>query len=107
MTTEDGIQVTECHLHPHLIARMRQRGITRQEIERVLNEGWEATDTKPGISGRVLVFPFQEEWEGQFYQEKEVTVYYKLTKEGIVLLTAKARYGKGFPQGVSKDESTI
>jgi hypothetical protein len=27
---------------------MQQRGITRQEIERTLNEGWEATDAKPG-----------------------------------------------------------
>ena len=39
------------------------------------------------------------EWEGQFYQEKEVTVYYKVTDEGLILLTAKARYGQGFPRG--------
>jgi hypothetical protein len=75
---------------------MHQRGITREEIEHTLNEGWEASDAKPGTLGKVFVFPYQMEWEGQFYEEKEVTVYYKLTPEGILLLTAKARYGKDF-----------
>jgi len=93
-----AIKLTEADLHPHLKARMRQRGITREELERTLNEGWEATDTKPGMFGRVLVFPYAAEWEGQFYQEKEVTVYYKVTAEGLVLLTAKARYGQSFPR---------
>ena len=45
------------------------------------------------------MFPYEAEWEGQFYHEKEVTVYYKVTDEGLILLTAKARYGQGFPRG--------
>ncbi len=92
-------QVTQADLHPHLRARMYQRGVTREEIECTLNEGWEATDAKPGILGKVMVFPYKAEWENQFYQEKEVTVYYKVTDEGLILLTAKARYGQGFPRG--------
>jgi len=77
---------------------MLQRGVTQEEIERTLNEGWEASDAKPGTLGKVLVFPYQAEWEGQFFEEKEVTVYYKVVGERLVLLTAKARYGKGFPR---------
>jgi hypothetical protein len=73
------IRVTEEDIHPHLRARMHQRGISREEIERTLNEGWEASDARPGTLGKVLVFPYREEWGGQFYEEKEVTVYYKLT----------------------------
>ncbi len=96
---ETQIQITEADLHPHLRARMSQRGVSREEIERTLNEGWEAADTKPGMLGRVMVFPYEANWEGQYYQEKEVTVYYKVVGEGIVLLTAKARYGKGFLRG--------
>jgi hypothetical protein len=46
---------------------MRQRGVIREEIERTLNEGWEAADAKPGTLGRVMVFPYEAEWEGQFY----------------------------------------
>ncbi|MBO9363200.1 MAG: DUF4258 domain-containing protein [Thermoflexus sp.] len=93
---ERRLRITEAHLHPHLRMRMHQRGITLEEIERVMNEGWEAPDAKPGTWGRVLVFPYGREWEGQYFEEKEVRVYYKLTPEGIVLLTAIARYGKGF-----------
>jgi hypothetical protein len=35
-------------------------------------------------------------WEGSFFEEKEVSVYFKLLNDTIVLLTTKARYGKGF-----------
>ncbi len=91
--------ITEEDLHPHLKARMLQRGLTWQDIERTLNEGWEATDTKPSTLGKVMVFPYHAEWEGQFYEEKEVTVYDKIVGEHLVLLTAKARYGKDFPRG--------
>lgn len=95
---EKRIRITEADLHPHLRARMDQRGIGREEIERTLNEGWDATDAKPGTLGKMTVFPYHAEWEGQFYEEKEVTVYYKLTGEGLILLTVKARYGQGFPR---------
>jgi len=93
------IEVLGEHLHPHLAARMLQRGVTREEIERTLNQGWEAVDAKPGTQGKVFVFPFLAEWEGQFWEEKEVTVYYKKVGDAVVLLTVKARYGKEFPRG--------
>ncbi len=55
---------------------MAQRGVTREELERTLNEGWEDTDAKPDTLGRVMVFPYEQEWEGTFYESKEVTVYF-------------------------------
>lgn len=93
------IRFTEEDLHPHFRARMQQRGVTRQEIERTLNEGWQAIDAKSGTLGKVMVFPYKTEWEGRFYEEKEVTIYYKTVGDYLVLLTAKARYGKGFVRG--------
>ena len=93
------IRITEEDLHPHLKARMQQRGVTLQEIEHTLNRGWKAEDAKPGTLGKVMVFPYQAEWVGQFYEEKEVTVYYKIVDEYFILLTIKARYGKDFPRG--------
>ena len=93
------LRITEADLHPHLLARMRQRGVTLEEVERTLRKGWEATDAKPGTLGRVMVLPYGAEWEGQFYREKEVTVYYKVSGKQIILLTVKARYGEKFPQG--------
>jgi hypothetical protein len=92
-------RIAQADLHAHLRARMHQRGVTREEIERALNEGWEAADAKPGTPGKVMVFPYEAEWQGQFYQEKEVTVYYKVTDESIILLTVKTRCGRGFPRG--------
>jgi hypothetical protein len=84
-------------LHPHLEARMRQRGISLEEINLTLGEGWEATDAKPGTFGKVKVFPYNKEWEGQIYKEKEVTVFYKISQsKNIILLTALARYGEQF-----------
>ena len=77
---------------------MEQRGITKEEVEKTLNEGWTAEDARPGTLGKVLVLPFNNLWEGRIFEEKEVTVYYKIIKEEVVLLTVKARYGKGFPR---------
>lgn len=72
--------------------------MTLGEIERTLNEGWKAQDAKSGTKGKVLVFPYQKDWEGQFFEEKEVSVYYKIAGGEIVILTVKARYGKDFPR---------
>jgi hypothetical protein len=96
---EKKFKITGTHVHSHLRRRMEQRGINREEIEQTLNEGWETSEAKPGTMGKLIVFPYKAEWEGQFYQEKEVTVYYKVADNGhIILLTVKARYGQDFPR---------
>jgi len=94
-----AIRLTDADLHDHLNARMAQRGIAKEELERTLNEGWLAEDTKPGTIGKVMVFTYQDQWEGRWYAEKEVSVYYKGAESALVLLTVKARYGKNFPRG--------
>jgi hypothetical protein len=90
------IIVRDSDLHSHLMARMKQRGITRQEIEDTINSGRVAEDAKEGSLGKTLAFPYNDYWEGKWFEEKEVTVYYLLREEGTVLFTAIARYGKGF-----------
>ncbi|MDE3090752.1 MAG: hypothetical protein KGJ80_15360 [Chloroflexota bacterium] len=95
-------RITQSDLHPHLKARMEQRGVTLDEIQRALDEGWMASDARIGTVGRTLVFPYTQEWEGAFYPEKEVTVYHKIGEGGIILLTVKARYGSGFPRGEAR-----
>jgi hypothetical protein len=42
------MQITEEDIHPHLKARMLQRGITFREIEQTVNDGWNALDAKTG-----------------------------------------------------------
>jgi len=90
------IKISDADIHNHLKARMVQRGITRDEIETTLNEGWNAKDAKLGTLGKVFVFPYNKIWEGEFFEEKEVSVYYKIVNNSMVLLTVKARYGKDF-----------
>ena len=60
------IKISDADLHPHLRARMAQRGITLEEI-----------------------------------------VYYKPVHDTVVLLTVKARYGKGFLKEGEDDEVRI
>ncbi len=94
-----AFRVTEADLHAHLEARMRQRGVTLEEIRQTMAEGWQATDAKSGTHGKVMAFSYGGEWEDRFYPEKEVTVYYKLVgDERVILLTVKARYGQNFPR---------
>ncbi len=43
--------------------------------------------------GKVFVFSYNGNWEGKYFEKKEVSVYFKYKGEAFVLLTAKARYG--------------
>ncbi|MDI6735154.1 MAG: hypothetical protein QME42_03010 [bacterium] len=86
-------------LHPHIKARMLQRGVTKEEIETTLTKGWDTDDVKPNTFGKMFVFSYNGEWEGRFFEEKEVRVYYKFINGEFVLLSAKARYGKDFSRG--------
>ncbi|WP_263834149.1 DUF4258 domain-containing protein [Salinibacter sp.] len=90
--------ITAEHFHSHIRRRMEQRGITEEEVRKTLREGWDAPDAKPGSEGRTLVFTYDAVWEGTHYEEKEVTVYFKLEDEQLVLLTPIARYGNNFPR---------
>jgi DNA-binding transcriptional MerR regulator len=95
--TERTYKLSDAHLHPHLQKRMKQRGVTLAELEQVLNEGNDALTAKPGTYGKVLRMSYESEWEGQYYEEKEVTVYYKLAdNKDLILLTVIARYGRAF-----------
>ena len=93
------MKIKESDLHHHLKARMLQRGITKEEIETTINKGWDADDAKERTQGKTFVFSYNNYWEDKFYEEKEITVYYKIRKGKFFLLTAKARYGKNFKKG--------
>lgn len=99
MNPEKRIKFADSDIHPHLRARMYQRGVTKEEIEKVMNEGLEADDAKAGTCGKVLVFPYNRNWEGINFEEKEVRVYYKIIEGEVIVLTVKARYGKFSPEG--------
>jgi len=93
-------ELKENDFHSHIKARMLQRGITKDEVEKTLAEGQTAKDAKPGTFGKALVFSYNNQWEGRFFEEKEVKVYYKFIDDNFALLTVKARYGKFSKGGI-------
>jgi len=103
----DMPKLVPADFHPHLKARMTQRGVTKEEIEKALKDGWQADDAKPGTEGKVFVFPYNAKWEDKHFAEKEVTVYYKSVPGKFMLLTVKARYGMAFPKGGAASENRI
>jgi len=77
---------------------MVQRGVSKDEIEKVLNDGWEAQDAKSGTQGKTMVFVIATEAAETPHSEQEVTVYYKHIDRQLILLPVKARYGQHFPR---------
>ncbi len=51
--------------------------------------------------------PYKKTWQGDIFEEKEVTVYYKIVNESLALLTVKARYGKHFLKEGEGNEARI
>jgi len=46
------INLSKADIHPHLRARMVQRGVTKEEIEKTLEKGEDARDAKLGTYGK-------------------------------------------------------
>ena len=103
----ENLRLSAADFHQHLKARMLQRGVTIEEVERTLMHGWQAKDAKTGTEGRTFVFEYLREWEGKDFAEEEVTVYYKSVGSKLVLLTVKARYGKKFLRGGDQGANRI
>lgn len=83
----------------HFRTRMARRGATPQEVEETLAHGWPCGDARPGAECRVAVFRFEADWEGRWFAEKELTVYFKYDGDQFIFVTLKTRYGAGFPRG--------
>jgi hypothetical protein len=56
LDADKWLHITENDLHPHLKARMIQRGVTLEELEYTLNKGWDAKDSKSGTFGKTMVY---------------------------------------------------
>ena len=67
----------------------------------------DADDAKEGTTAKVFVFKYNAYWEERYFEEKEVTVYYKHKDRKLILLTVKAKYGKSFIKGGGENENRI
>ena len=87
----------EIDFHHHLLARMNQRGVARDEVLETLERGRPGLARQPA-EARVRVFAYGAEWKGHVYAQKEVTVYFKRSEGELIVLSVIARYGTGFPR---------
>ena len=64
----------------HALQRMEERGASRQEVRRAVREG-ESFPARQGRTGFRYEFEFGGEWNGTYYDHKELTVYAALGGE--------------------------
>lgn len=83
----------------HIAGRMVKRGATREDVEATVAAGWPCDDARAGRECRTLVSEYNAVWDGKWYAEKEVTVYYVREGDRLILVTVNTRYGSGFPRG--------
>ena len=55
--------------HPHALQRMKERGATKNEVEKTVELG-EHTQAKHGRTGFRKNFSFERKWNNRFYQTK-------------------------------------
>jgi hypothetical protein len=79
-------------IDPHTLERAEERGVNEEEIREVLDLGF----TVPGKYhrfGKAKIFEFQREWQGKFYQQKRVEVFYTVERDVIITVTVYVFYG--------------
>lgn len=84
------------HFHDHILKRINERGVSRQEVETTINLGKKCDKAKEGCEGKTFVFDYNSYRGKNYYKFKEVTIFYKTAGDTIVLLTVLARYGNNF-----------
>lgn len=75
----------------HALVRMRERGATRADIRRAVEEG----NPEPGRGGRVLYrleFDFMADWAGRFYAKRQVVPVVVEEEQASVVITVYVFY---------------
>ena len=80
--------------HPHAVERMRERGVTEEEVRATVERG-EPFPAKFGRMGFRRNFQFHDEWRGRRYWFKQVEVFAVWEDEDWLVITVIARYFDG------------
>ena len=77
----------------HSLKQIESRGISQKEvIGSIHNSKW--FNAEHFRHSATKVFMFNDNWEGEFYKQKEVKVIFKKENDKIIVITAIARYFK-------------
>ena len=78
-------------IHSHAIERMRERGVTENEVIKTVEEG-ENFPVKFGRVGFRRNFVFRGSWRGRQYGTKQVEAYVVKEGEDLIVITVVAKY---------------
>lgn len=77
--------------HPHALERMKERGATEDEVETTVKQG-EQFPAKFNRTGFRRNFPFNNEWRGRYYKNKQIEVYAVMEGVDWLVVTIITRY---------------
>jgi hypothetical protein len=75
----------------HALDRMEARGASRPEVRTTIREG-EASEARHGRTEFTHTFSFDDEWNGTYYESKELTVYAAEDGGDWIVVTVIPRY---------------
>ena len=75
----------------HALERMEERGASRHEVLETIREG-APFDARHGRTAFRRTFPFEDEWNGTYYDHKELTVYAAGDGGDWTVVTVISRY---------------
>jgi hypothetical protein len=79
-------------LHPHALARMQERGASREDVEETIRHG-ETFAAKHGRDGFRKNFTFDGVWQNRPYRNKQVEAYAVQEPDGSYLvITVLVKY---------------
>ncbi len=80
-------------IEPHTLERAEERGVSRAEIEDVLENG-DPIPAKGGRLAKARVYSFKQQRLGKYYEQKRVEVIYTTESDQIITITVYAFYGE-------------
>jgi hypothetical protein len=75
----------------HALERMEERGASRHEVRTAIREG-KSSDARHGRMEFTYTFPYEDEWNGTYYEKKELMVYAANDGGDWIVVTVISRY---------------
>lgn len=83
----------EIKIEPHTLDRAEERGTNREEIEDVLENGFEIS-ARGRRRGKAKVYEFKRDRLGKYYEHKRVEVIYAEEADMLITVTVYVYYGE-------------
>ncbi len=76
----------------HTLERAEERGTNEGEIKDVISTGFQISG-KYGRRGKAKIYAFERTRRGKYYEQKRVEVFYTVSGDMLITVTAYVFYG--------------